>query len=230
MKIPSIDTFCPKNNWVLVKPDEGNHKVILKSGVVLFLDTSFEKEKHSVCTGKVVKVPEKIIFNERFISVDFDTEQELETGDKIIFHYLQSLDNIRESRYIECDGVVYFLVKYDSIFCALRNSKVIPVNGLVIVEPDDEEIKTIFIVPDSAKKKSTTTGTIRYIGSPLKGYKDYPDYADVDELAVGDKVVFDKHNTVPLQYPLHQTIDKDKVLYKMRRIDIAARIDEEVAA
>lgn len=240
MKVTSLQTLQLANNYVLVKPDPGNHKVRLKSGAELFLDTSYEKEKHAVTSGIVVKVPERLIhYKEHGIAkLDFVTDQEVQIGDRIIYHYMQAIDNMQRSRYIESDGVVYFLIKYDSIFCTLRDPlvseltgepvetgwKIItPVNGYVFVEADEEELpSTSLIIPDMMlHRKSQVSGIIRYIGSPLQGYRDYPEWgADKDELRIGQRVLFSKLDSIPLQYPLHQTIDKDKTIYRMHRRDI----------
>lgn len=234
MKVDSIDSLRLLNNYVLVKPDPGNSKITLRNGVVIFLDTSFEVERHAVTSGTVVKVPASLTYieNNGLLNLDVITTQELKKGDKVIFHYIQTLDNLKLSRYITCGRETYFLVYYDKIFCAIRRKKVIPVNGLVIVEAEKEPpIKSPFIIPDMFKGiESETRGVIKYIGSPVGGYSDYPDQGgDVDYLKVGDSVLFRKVDSVPLQYPLHQTIDKDKTLYRMHRRDILGKYDEIIA-
>lgn len=223
-------------NYILVRPDPGNDKVILKSGVVLFLDTSFQKEHHAVTCGTVIKIPKALTYfqDNGLFNLDYFTTQELKMGDRIIFHYLQASENIKQSRYIECDGEVFFLIHYDKIFCALRGDDVVPINGNVIVEAEKEKVEfsSGLIVPDIMRgRKSETIGTIRYIGTPLAGYNDYQNWGpDKDELKVGDRVLFRKVDSVPLQYHLHQSIDKEKTLYRMHRKDILGNYDEILAS
>jgi hypothetical protein len=227
------------NNFIVVKPDPGNHKIVLKSGAELYLDTSFEVEKHAVTTGTVVYVPDKLRHHEQYgtATLSYITDQELCCGDKVIFHYNESVHNIKESRYIECEEQIYFLVKYDTIFCAIRTTPtgeqlVIPVNGIVIVEADDAPPpfeSEHFVIPEiSLGRKSETQGVIRYIGSPLKGYYDYKDVVDLNNLTEGDHVVFNKRDSVPLQYDLHQSLDKGKTLYRMRRMDIYGKLEDSI--
>lgn len=242
MKASNLDAIQPISNYVLVKPDPGNDKITLKNGTELWLDTSYEKTKHAVTTGVVIKAPEQLIYTKEHgpKSLEYITDNELKPGDKIIYHYLQALENIENGRAIEVDGEVYFLIRYSDIFCALRDpltseltgepvdtgwKLVVPINGYVFVEADPiPPLSTTLdlVMPDMMKnKKSETTGVVRYIGSPLRGYTDYPDWgADKDELRVGQRVLFSKFDSIPLQYSLHQTIDKDKTIYRMHRRDI----------
>lgn len=218
------------NNYVLVKPDPGNDKVTLKNGMVLFLATSHNKEQHAVTCGTVVKLPKSLTYFEDngLYNLDFFTTQELKIGDRVIFHYMQTMVNITQDRMIEVDGEVYFLVYYDKIFCAMRGEEVIPVNGIVIVEADKGEsvLSGGLIIPEQFRKKSETTGTIRYIGTPLGGYNDFQHLGpDADEHKVGDKILFRSVDSVPLQFELHQSLDKGKTLYRMRRKDILGNYD-----
>lgn len=243
MKINSLRSLKLLNNWVLVKPDPGNDQIRLKGGKVLYLHTYLEEHKHAVTSGTVVKCPPSLTYytEKTSSSLDYETSQELKTGDKVIFHFLQTTSSVGKGRYIEYGDEIYLLIKYDSLFCALRNigsvaepvEAVIPVNGYVLVEPKmaaEYEINTTLILPDYLKKKSSEMrGIVRYIGSPLFGYRDYPEYGeDADNFQVGDDILFPKGDSVPLQYEMHRLFDKDKLYYRMHRRDILGKYKEIV--
>lgn len=235
MKVENLESLKVINNYVLIKPDPGYDKITLKNGLVLFLNTDYAREQHAVTSGIVVKVPDSLTYYEEngLYNLDFLTTQELQVGDRIVYHYIQAMDNIKQNRYVEHNGEVYFMIYYDKIFCAIRNEEVIPINGIVIVEASGKEkevAKSHIYMPDIfIKQPSEIYGTIRYIGSPLMGYNDYQGYgADWDNFKVGDNILFRKVDSVPLQYPLHQVVDKDKILYRMHRRDILWKYDDMI--
>ena len=212
-------------NHVLIRVDRENDELLLSNGLKLYLDTSYEKEKHFPRVGVVEQAPEMIYFDreEPRRSCDFDTEVEIQKGDIVIFHYL-AIENSR-ARYASLKKHVdpkLDLIPYDTIFVAIREGKVIPVNGYVIVEPLDETFETSLYIPDTARTFSKTKGVVRYISTPLNGYLEWPDMFDTDEIAVGDTVCYRAENCIPFEYDLHQQLDKGKKLFRMQRRDIDA--------
>ena len=87
MKREELNKIQPLNNLVLIKIDkEFNDQIVFKeSGVKLYFDPSYSKERHSTVTGEVVKLPFKLIFNDHknINSMQWLTSIELEIGDKV---------------------------------------------------------------------------------------------------------------------------------------------------
>lgn len=211
-------------NNVLVKFDEPNDHI--KVGEVeLQIDTSFNPMQHAITSGTVIGLPSRLIFNpdQPDKTMLYDTDMELQVGDRIIFEYLAYGEAVKND---PIDGG--YCIRYDEVLVALRGDQVIPVNGIVLIEPIDitetEEVKEMskFLeIPDYVKKqKSESRGVVRYIGTPLRGYAMDTSRTiyEADDLHVGDKVYFNPNYAVHLQYEMHRIFDK--VLYRMRRKDI----------
>lgn len=212
-------------NQVLIRPDREENDIIKLGDAELKLVTAFDEFKHKCCTGTVVQLPEQLIFNRKkgYLCQKFDTQIELQIGDRIIFHYLamNTARKMYDKHLLKDIPPDHTLIPYDQIFVAIRNGEVIPVNGYLLVEPADEEINTSLIIPDALKKKATKRGFIRYMGKPVNGYRDYEDWgADSDDVKVGDEVLYRECNCVPLEYSLHQTLEKGRTLYRMQRSDL----------
>jgi co-chaperonin GroES (HSP10) len=211
-------------NSVLVKFDSPNDHIKV-GGVDIQIDTSFNPMQHTITSGEVIGLPSRLIFNpdDPAKTMLYDTDMELKVGDRIIFDYLAYNEAIKND---PIDGG--HVIRYDEVLVALRGDDIIPVNGIVLVEPIDitetEEVKQMsaFLeVPDYVKKqKSETRGVVRYVGTPLRAYAMDTSRTiyESDDLHVGDKVYFDASYAIPLQYDMHRLIDK--TLYRMRRKDI----------
>lgn len=212
-------------NTVLIKFDPP-HESITVAGQELQIDTSFNPLQHTSSTGTVLSVPERLIFDRKDSAktMEYDVPMELQVGDNVILNYLSYAEAIKNE---PIDGG--HPVRYDEILVALRGEQVIPVNGLLLVEPlniaDTEEVKEMskfLVTPEYVKtQKSETRGYVRYVGSPVRGYQmDYREeiYESEDDVKVGDFVQFDPAYAVPLQYELHRSLPM--ILYRMRRKDI----------
>jgi hypothetical protein len=219
-------------NNVLVKSDP-NDEILLSNGFKLFLDNRFEEQKNAPQSGVVVQLPEKLVFSHDpdTDSLQFNVENELQVGDVIIFNYLAHHFAVSTGAVI--DGNI--LVKYDSIYLAIRNGEVIALNGSVIVEPMNELIKSNIYIPDSYNKRLKNYGRVVYSGIPDKGHRMRTDgppdmpmlateegFSQSDRYAQkGDKVYFHFANAIPLQhnYEMHGKVSK-KILYRMKHSDI----------
>src|SRR3990167_9922183 len=196
----------PANNYVLVKASPSNDTLKLKSGASIYLDTSFEPRKHSITSGIVEAVPDKIIFDNEYWDqgIRYDTDIEVQPGDKVIFQYLVWGEAVKEKKYIQHGSDFYLLVKYDMLFAAVRDEKIISLNGWLIVEPlPEEQSKTTFFIPENIEsKKSMTKGVIRHAGLPNRAYLDFPyDYDDPSH-TIGDIILFSKDKARPLEYEM----------------------------
>jgi len=211
-------------NNVLVKFDEPNDHIKV-GDVELQIDTSYNPMQHAITTGTVIGLPSRLIFDrkEPAKTMLYDTDMELRVGDRIIFEYLAYGEAIKND---PIDGG--YCIRYDEVLVAIRGEQVIPVNGIVLIEPIDisetEEVKEMskfLVVPDYVKtQKSESRGIVRHVGSPLRGYAMDTSNSiyEADDIHVGDKVYFNSNYAIPLQYEMHRIFDK--VLYRMRRKDI----------
>lgn len=203
--------------WILISFDNSNEKINC-GGIELLLDTSFQETQNAQTIGTVVKIA-PIYFNLKSSnSHPYDVPMELEIGDKIIFHFNTIAMAKKEGRWFEEKGVQYAYIRYENLFCALRGDKVIPLNGFIFVAPNEKELpNTIFEIPDIAKGDSEIMGVVKYAGSPVDRYKDFPDIGGDPEVNVGNEVLFNKIESIPLQYALHSLLGN---LYRMHRKDV----------
>lgn len=218
-------------NTVMVKFDRENDELLLGNGHKLYLNTTYEPQQHAVTSGVVTAVPERIVFNRKDLgaSMQYDVDMELRVGDRVIFDY--KAESIVKQRQTPLDGS--YALRYDDIYVAIRGDQIIPVNGVLLVEalPTTVEedvqraLKSGLELPETVTKEySEIMGVVRYLGAPCRGYlMADPDLTDIhDDIRVGDTVCFNPVYAIPLQYELHQIIDKGKVLYRLRRKDVLA--------
>ena len=224
-------------NKVMVKLDPDNNTVTTKSGIKLYVDTSYEPEKHQVVTGTVVEPPKDLKFSKKDGSkMPWDTTVELKEGDKVAMYYLAVQNCLRKEhrRYIEQDGEKFIFIAYNNIYAAIREGKIIPVNGYLLIEPvDDPEIERqkkkaeaagLAYVPLSDEKSATKVvyGRVVYVGTLNKDYYT-PDLTDEGaDVSVGDTVIMKKVRDIPIEYELHAKIDGGRKLYRVQRHEILA--------
>lgn len=200
--------------WVLVEIDDSNEWIKLSNGVTLWLDTSYEPEKHAQVHGKVVLKCDKV----NFMS-PYDVDVEVEIGDDVVFHYLCVVNAITYNRVHVEGGKKYVFIEYQDLFAAYRDGKTIPLNGYIFVEPD-EEINTKYYADDfdfrtitkKTTTKSMTRGTVKHVGIKCRNYPTYDNDSDeMLDVNVGDKVIFSPEEAIPL-------ILGDDSLYRTHRI------------
>jgi hypothetical protein len=124
----------PLNNFVLLKAKVDNSKIKLEGGQILYLDTSFAKEKHSDVVCEVVAVPDRLVYGfttdinprtgkyiQKQESMDWKTDMELRVGDEVIIHYLAYVNAFGDDkRAFTLDGDEYFFCPYQYIYLAKR--------------------------------------------------------------------------------------------------------------
>jgi len=207
-------------NRVLIRVKRESHDSITVGESNLYLDTSFEVEKHIMTRGEVVDFGPLLYKRGHPDSLSDDVDMEIEKGDEVIFHYNTIIVALKNQAYMEVDGEKLFIVRYDRLFAAIRDGEVIPLNGNVFVEPEikvyDEYLPGLFR-PDITKEEiSCTRGVVRYKGCLVRQYAmDVP--ADEDDVEVGDKVLFHRNDSIPLEYEMHRTLP---FMYRMTRKDI----------
>lgn len=192
---------------------EANDEINLDSGVKLFIDTTFNPEKHATICGTVRSIPQKLSkeplgIGDANVS---DIEPIVEVGDKVYFHY----NTVRPENRYEVDGESVYKLHYSQVFCVvlplltltclLRDSppykRITPVGSHVLltpVYPEDVEIEYIDGVSTTVRKAGSLIiqtdiqpyqdrAKIAHIGKPLAGQPSLPYKA-------GDTVMLSKYS------------------------------------
>ncbi len=224
----------PTNNLVLICPRIQNDKITLGNGAELFVDNTFEPEKHANIVADVVEVPDELFFVKKGhpVSTPWETIMEVRTGDVAYCNYLaitNAINNRYDGKAFIRDGKLHLLVRYDAIFMVLRGELPIMCNGYILAEPTYQEYFTArkkfenlgLEIPDvvDALKDNTQYGIVRYVGSVPTDYQE-GFRGDNLELKVGDHIFFDVHSDIPLEYEYHQTFEKGKKLFRIHRKDV----------
>jgi hypothetical protein len=220
----------PKN-YVLVELSTLRHeKIATKSGSEIILDPTFHPEQHAQISGVVSVVPESLYFNEKDVmnSVDYVTDIDVKIGDKVFFHYLQINIAISNKRIIEEDGKLFVFVEHDSLFCGIRNDKVVMFNGWMLLKPmskaSDKEDKIIPGRPTDRQTYEPLMGEITHIGSPVIKYFYGKQETDSGiNVNAGDAVIFLPNSDIPLEYGMHQSLDEK--FYRVQRKELLAIIN-----
>ncbi len=209
------------SNHVLVRPDTKNYETVKVGEVELQLDTQFEKQKHSTVSGEVVEVPDRV----KYDGVSYIPD--LRKGDTAIWHYHDIPQAKAQGRIVKegewYESNILAALQYECFFIAIRDDKVIALNGTIVVEAMEEEVVTsnLLHLPDHLRKTpSVTCGRVLYCGTPFKTEFDY------SFVKPGVVVYFAEYNSVPLQYDMHQILDKGKTLYRLRHGDVLAGLVE----
>lgn len=208
------------NNQVLVKliDDFFSPVVKLKSG--LYQDISWETTENAMFRGEVVAVPDKLRFypdrgfdnmeHDGIVSIsDYDTTMELQVGDIIYYGYHHFKRVAQKNKLLlyneKCE--CFFPVKYDKIYCAIRNDQFIPVNGYNLVE--DIKTNTSLIINNievftNNKISHIAVGEVKAVGTPLNAYmykfeKEYF-YKDTGFAKPGDIIFYHTGGTITAKY------------------------------
>lgn len=143
--------------------------------------------------GVVTKVPDKLFFDPSDSkSMDWDTDMELQIGDLVWYSLVEAKNSVQ----VLCDGITYKSVPYQDCYVAKRDRKVIVLNGYVLCEPCFKA-KISSLDHFSSQQEDKTRGVIKFLGSPVKAFL-RPEYSQIEDLQVGDEVLFD--NKTPLFY------------------------------
>ncbi len=204
--------FKAFQNFIIFKTDKlFIDKVSYKGigGVELYIDPTFEPAKHVCIYGEVVSVPVRMSptipisqesrglpsyhgvapYHYKYLS---DIPQEVRVGDRIYFHF----NTIKQQNFVQVDGkhpdrTWFIKVRYDQVFCVIRDGKIIPIGGNCLIDPDFESWEDIsipvpsgltnpdgspimkpkeqWLVTKSAPSYKYLKGFVRHVGSPLRG-------------------------------------------------------------
>lgn len=130
-------------NKVLVAPSRGSHEVILASGVKLYIDDRFGKEKHAPTTGTIVAHCGPL----RPQRMPWTTQNEIEVGDYCVYSFesaMHAMDETHGRVLLDTANNPYLLIDYEDLFVVKREDKIIPVNGYILVSPIQEKTGAAF--------------------------------------------------------------------------------------
>lgn len=229
-----METKKTLNNLIMIKLDAENDTV---KG--LFVDTTFEPERHTTVTGIIWGLPSHLQYTGKpNIGMPWETPLQAKIGDGVIVYYLSIVNALKpkESRCIIEDGKRFVLIPYQFIYAIIRDGKIIPVNGYVLIEPCEnpevtrqrEAMKKIGLemVEPTDKRNSNEVifGRVKYTSVPNRQYVDDNTSDEGVDIAVGDVVIIRKTNDIPLQYDLHAKIDGGAKYYRVQRRNILAKV------
>ena len=191
-------------NKVLIKPLKEND-FIVKDGVVFYVNTSYQKEKHAISCGTIISNP-----------LNKGSEIETREGDIVFFHYLSTLNAIKDKKFIQTDDGILYSVNYESLYCAKRGEEVICLNGFTLVKPlmvhKEDKIGDVYLPESMMQKEITGRGVVAHTGSRL--------------VSKGDEILYRKTSNVPIEYPLHQQMDR---YFRMKDSSILAIAQSETS-
>jgi len=148
---------------------------------------SLGTDRYNTVHGTVLAVPKRL-------PKDMRTKQmpkiEVEVGDDVYFHFL-AIPNAQEKGAVFGDQV---FINYSSIFFAIREGKIVMVNGWTLMEEIEAEPLSKVII-DPHKRTDTKKGIVRHVphGSDLKD---------------GDVAYWTKTANVKLEYEMIATLPK----------------------
>jgi len=207
-------------NKVVVRLNELNDSIELKSGLKLFLETKYEPANHVQIIGTVVGLPSRLYFNEKDLqrTMPHETTMDLKPNDTVYIDYFAVIQALADKydiaaaypdpKWFEINGSLHVVVDYHNIYFALRNNQIIPLNGYCIARDIIVEEKADIDLPEYTKHhKSGKWAEIIIPGKPCTAFVD-KQYKDKGEINSGDIVLFGSWSNERVEYSLHQTLFK----------------------
>ena len=170
-------------------------------------------------------------------SVIYDSEVEIEVGDRVNFSYMAHKTSKDQKMIFDTELGEMYLIKYDMLYMTVDDNykpkKML--NGYVLAQPEEIEVLKeegkefiehksglVTLAPKNKikKTKKTQKGTVTLFGTRNKGYLQEIEKHDFeDQLAIGQKIIYDPRRSQKLEYDTHQ-IMSEKTLHLIHRKDI----------
>lgn len=233
-----IENYKMLTNRVLIEIESRFNDHIKVGDSKLYLDTSYEPERHTASKGKLVKVCKNLRFGRQMNDMEWQTKIEAEEGNTVYFTWMAVANAFANNEVIPdiSEGKVhraFIPAFYSDLTLAVRDDKITMLNGYILVEPLTMEelpdnlsgIKTnILIVSSVRKKKSPSWGRVVQVGKPNEKYLEDV-YSDNVNVAPGDIVMFFKNADVSVQFDLHADLIGKKPLFKIQRRHLLAKLE-----
>lgn len=145
-----------------------------ENGRELYIDPSYDPQRHTRCFGEVVSVPSQLTnailhqehsgmpgykesspYSYKFIN---DIQMDVLPSDKIFFHFNTIPGALKSNGIVHEEGVFpnrtyYLKVRYDQVICAARTTltsdsvvtNIIPIGGYTLIDPDFESWDDILV-------------------------------------------------------------------------------------
>lgn len=176
-------------------------------------------------------------------SLLFDTQIEIQKGDRVNFSYQAHKKAKDEQMILDTELGEMYLIKYDMLYMVMEgNTPKRMLNGYVLVEPEEIETKKegaqefiehesglVTLVPKHRLKKTrkTQVGKVLMAGTPNKGYLQQQEKKDIIiNLEKDQNIMYDPRLCQKLEYESHQIIS-DKILHLIQRKDIHYAFKDE---
>ncbi len=238
-----ISGLKPMNNHVLIKLSRKKDEIKTPGGGKLYIDPTFEEEKHFPVTGYVIARPRSLFYSDKIgdsHSMPWKTDIEIKEGDYVIFYYMAVLNCMGtldqpggNGKYFkDPDGGEYIMITYDNLFVAKRDDKIIPLNGYLLLEAvEDYEYryqkerfdKMGLTLPPNYTQAFSKEGVVKFIGTPNRDYRDRNRSGDkyhTDEgidIERGMKLIIRKAADIPLEYEYHASLEGRKKFLRVQR-------------
>jgi hypothetical protein len=233
-----METKRTLNNYVFIKLDPENDSIRLKNGCELFIDQTFEPEKHAQVVGTIYGLPSHLTYSGiANKNMPWLTPLEAKIGDKCIVYYLSIINALKPQaqRYILEGKNRYVFIEYQYLYALIRDGKIIPINGYCLIEPVEDPAITAerarmnklgleHVVLGSRSSTNVTYGIVRHLSTPNRQYVDYGQTDEGVDVSVGDTVVMRKTTDIPLQYSLHAKLDGGAKYLRVQRRNLLAKI------
>lgn len=233
-----METKRTLNNYCLIKLDSENDSIKLKNGTELFIDTTFEPEKHVTVTGIIWGLPSHLLYSgEANKNMPWECPMEAKIGDGVIVYYLSLINALKpqNQRYILEGKDRFVFIEYQYIYAVVRGEQILPVNGYVLIQPIEDpaiteeksrmkKIGMELVITERRLSNNVTYGIVRYAGIPNRRYVDENNSDEGVDISVGDTIVMRKTADIPLQYSLHQKVNEGKPLLRVQRRSILAKM------
>lgn len=244
-----------KQNYVLIKPEKDIEQLksglYIQAGQENKKRGLANTEaRHYNITGTVLVVPDKLIYRGEQLkkirkrtrgiyndydvkelqaavngSLEYQTEIEIQAGDKVWFDYIAHINANTEMKTVQVEGHgECIFVNYSQLFIRERENEKIPINGWIFIRKisTDRTLTSGLILPMSANVLVKNQAEVVIIG---KGHDDYLSVKHTDfwfkEVKPGDKIIYNEALATPLEYEIHETEGLEK-LFKIKRKDIQA--------
>ena len=231
-------------NQVVVQLDRKQDEYLMGSGKKLYLDTSFEPERHAPVTGTIVNICDHLFFNQipgYPESMKWDTDIELQIGDYVVSYYLVSINALKDQDgriLTDQDGNQYLFLRYDQIFAGRRNGKIITCNGqnLLTPVPDPEVLRLeqglkaagmLHPFKDTGGS-SHKMARMKYPAIPNRRYRDPRSYDFENPIVPGELVLVRRNGLIPLEYEVHAGFEGKQVFYRVQREFFYGIVDERI--
>jgi len=219
----------------MIKLDPDNDSIKFKNGVEIYIDTTFDPEKHATVTGEIYGLPQKLKYTGKANNgMPWKVPVQLKIGDRVVVYYLAIVNAFRPESYkaiIEKDDK-YVFTGYQNIYALIRDGQIIPINGYCLIEPCEnpdwirkqERMKKIGLEAVRLTDKNNTDvvyGIARYVGDPVEEYAGGRSDDGID-VKPGDTVVMRRISDIPVEFDLHAKLDGGKKYWRVQRRNILA--------